>query len=293
MPLLVAVLYNLALPYWDTLRKNLAQKGVSSLTILHAPNLIGHPIGIAVLFALGLFAMPSDPTFFLFWFGMIVIASVAQTFNIWGLLETKFFGVQVLNSLGFLVNSIAAVILVGEHLNSIQLIAIALATIGVVCFAWPQRMAPGTFKWDRGVMFVILYLVLSGFSAALYKLATFHTPDYNTFLTGRFVGDLIGWTIVWVIGLTLISHRSPAAELVRCVSNPSGQKMIAGIILSTLVSSWLIYTLPLSTVAMLGTLTIPSAYLYGRFKYNDKVTTRMWAGTALIVPAVLLFIYFR
>lgn len=292
MPFLVAALNYLVLPYWDTLKKQLAQNGVSSLTILHAPNLVGHPIGIAILLMFGLFTMPSDATFFLLWFGMIVIASVGQTFNIWGLLETKFFGVQVLNSLGFLVNSVAAVLLLGERLSPIQYAAIALATIGVVCFAWPQRLTAGTFKWDRGVLFVILFLVLSGFSAVLYKLATFHTSDYSTFLTGRFVGDLIGWTAVWIIGLTLISRRSPASEFVRCVRDPSGQKMIAGLVLSTLVSSWLIYTLPLSTVAMLGTLTIPSAYVYGRFKYNDQLTARMWVGTILIVASVLLFVAF-
>lgn len=291
MPLFLGVLYNLALPYWDTLKKKLAEKNISSLTILHAPNLIGHPLGILLLFALGLFILPTDPLFYTSWFGMVAISAVSLTFHIWGLLRTNFFGVQILTRLGFLANTIAAIVLLGERVTLLQSIALGLATIAVFFFAWPKRTEDTAFVWDTGILFVLLSLVIDAFSTILYKTASLHTYSYASFLTGRFVGDLVSWTIVWILGLVVINKLSPVKELGRFMRAPEGRWMVVGSSLSNLLDSWLIYKLAVVTFSMLGTLTIPSAYFWSRITYREKITARMWIGTALSIAAMILFIY--
>jgi len=287
---LLAIVYNLTQPYIDLLRKKTAQKKYSSLTILHAPNLLGHPLGIAALFLLGMFVVPTDPVFFLFWFMMIAIASVQLTLNIWGMLETKFFGVQILSKLSFVVSSVAAILIIGEPLSGQRAFALGLATVGVVLFAWPTRTENTRLVWDRGIFFVLVSVVLSGFTTIFYKLATLHTASYSEFLTGRFVGDLIGWTAVWLFASFFIVRRNPFIELGRLIVDKHGGRMILVAAVSTLVGSWLIFKLPVTTISILSTLTIPTAYLIGRYSYDDHFTTRMWLGSLCIVVSVLLFI---
>lgn len=290
MLILLTAIYNLALPYWDTLKKYLSKEDISSLTIIHSPNIFGHPIGIAILVLLGLFAIPTDPRFFIFWFSMILITSVALTLYIWGLVATKFFAVQIIGKLGFVTGSIGAVLLIGESLTFLQIVAIVLAVIGVICFSWPKKFSRSNVVIDKGIVFVVISIILTGVAAVFYKMSTFYVPDYSTFLSGRFVGDLIGWTFVWLIVNTFFLRRNSFKELACCVKNSSGIKMILGIAVSTLLSSWLIYELPLSTFAMLGVLTVPAAYFLGRFKYGEDVNLRMWVGTLLVIVSISLFL---
>ncbi len=289
VPILLAVLFYVMSPYWDTLKKRLASDGIPSLTILQSPNIVGHPVGILALVLLGVFALPSGSTFFAYWFGMIAVSSISLTLVIWGLLRTKFFGVQALNQLGFVASSIAAVLLLGERYETIQIIAIGIALIGALCFVLP-RIQGARIKWDIGVLYVVVAVALSGLSSALYKLATLHTPDYLTFLSGRFVGDLIGWTLVGSIGLLIVSKKNPIREFVRLMRHPSGWRFAVGVSVATLLSSWLIYTLPLSMFAMLSSLTIPAGYFWSRLSYKETITPRMWTGAILIFVSVIVFI---
>jgi drug/metabolite transporter (DMT)-like permease len=291
MFIFLAVIYNAALPYWDSLKKKLAEKRISSLTIIHAPNIVGHPIGILILLCLGLFALPADPIFYLSWFGMVVISSFSLVLNIWGLLKTKFFGVEILSRLGFLANTIVAVLLLGERLTELQIVSLGFATVAILFFTWPKRTKGTKLVWDTGVFFIILSLIIGAFSTTLYKLAALHTTSYESFLSGRFVTDLIAWTIVWIVGLVFISKLNPLKELKRCLAAPEGRWMAIGLAGANLFGSLLIYELPVVTVSMLGTVAIPSAYLYSRFKYGELITTRMWIGTVLSVIAIILFLY--
>lgn len=291
MFIFLAVLYNAVLPYWDTLKKKLAEKRISSLTILYSPNIVGHPVGILILFCLGLFILPTDPVFYLSWFGMVVISSFSLVLNIWGLLKTKFFGVEVLSRLGFLANTIVAVLLLGERLTELQLISLGFATVAILFFTWPKRIKGTKLVWDTGVFFIILSLIIGAFSTTLYKLAALHTSSYSSFLSGRFVADLTVWTIVWIIGLVFISKLNPIKELKRCLGTHEGMWMAIGLAGSNLLGSLLIYELPVVTFSMIGTVAIPSAYLYSRFKYGELITARMWIGTALSVVAIVLFLF--
>lgn len=289
MPILVAVFYNLTAPYLDSLRKNIAERSVSSLTILHAPNIVGHPIGVGILLAIGLFSVPTDLTFFLWWFCVVAASALSLVWMMRGLLETHFFAVQVLIRSNFLSSSLAAMVILGERVTAVGIVSFALAALGICLFAWPHRAADTKIVWDRGVIFVILSLILFGLSVVFYKIAAIHAPDYTTFLTGRLLGDLIFWSVIWIIGVSTIGKKNPFEDLKRCISDREGLPMIAGIIASTLAASWLIYVLPVTTFAMLGTLAIPGAYFWSRIRYREHVTLRMWIGTGCIVIAIFLF----
>ncbi len=288
MLLFLAALNNLLSPYWDTYKKYLSKKGFASLTVICSPNLVEHSIGMIVLISLGLFVLRSDMHFYFYWFVMISIAAVELTLNIWGLVKSSFFGVRVVGSLSFVVSSIAAVFFIGEHLSHLQYLAIGIAIVGVALFTWPKNQNLSFKNLDRGIVFVFISVILSGISLIPYKMATFYTPDYTTFLTGRIVGDLIGWNLVWVISLLWIK-RSPLIELKRLMSTKEALILIIGASGANLLGSWLIYKMPVTELSILGTLGIITSYFIDSYKYKDRLTGRMWAGTVCIIFSIAVF----
>lgn len=217
MLILLTVINNLLAPYWDTYKKYLSKRGFASLTIICSPNLIEHLVGIIVLLSLGLFVLPTDTYFYLYWFLMVIISAVELTLNIWGLVKSSFFGVRIIGSLSFVVSSISAVFFIGEQLSLLQYISIVIAIFGVVLFTWPKNQSLSFKNIDKGIVFVFISVILSGISLIPYKMATLYTPNYTTFLTGRIVGDLIAWNFVWIVSLLWI-RRSPLIELKRLMS---------------------------------------------------------------------------
>ena len=292
MPIFLAVLNNLLAPYWDTYKKYLSKKGFASLTVISSPNLIEHSVGIIVLLSLGLFVLPIDPRFYFYWFLMVIISAVELTLNIWGLVKSSFFGVRVIGSLSFVVSSISAVFFIGEHLGYMQYLAILIAVIGVALFTWPKNQSVSFENVDKGILFVFISVILSGVSLIPYKMATFYTPSYTTFLTGRIVGDLIAWNLVWLISLFWMK-RSPLSELKRLVYTKEALILIVGASGANLLGSWLVYKMPVTELSILGTLGIITAYFINSYKYKSRLTMRMWAGTICILFSIGTFFFFR
>lgn len=288
MLIFLAALNSLISPYWDTYKKYLSKQGLASLTIISSPNLIEHSIGIVALLSLGLFVLPTDPLFYVYWFLMVIISAVELTLTIWGLVKSSFFGVRVVGSLTFVVSSIAAVLFIGEHLSLLQYGAIGVAVLGIILFTWPNDQSLSFKNLDRGIVFVVAAVVLSGISLIPYKMATFYTPDYTTFLTGRIVGDLVAWNFVWMVSLLWIK-RSPLTELKSLVSTKEALILIAGAAGANLLTSWLIYKMPVTDLSILGTLGIVTSYFLSTYKYKDKLTKRMLAGAVCIFVSVGAF----
>jgi drug/metabolite transporter (DMT)-like permease len=109
---------------------------------------------------------------------MIAISGVISTFVILGLLQTKFFTTQIIGSLGFVSSSLCAAFFLGEELHAGKIVALCVAVVGVVIFSW--KGSEHKLALDRGMIFTILAVLLSGFASILYKLATFHVPDYGS-----------------------------------------------------------------------------------------------------------------
>ncbi len=288
MLIFLAVINNLLAPYWDTYKKYLSKRGFASLTVISSPNLIEHSIGIIVLLSLGLFVLPTDPHFYFYWFLMVIISAVELTLNIWGLVKSSFFGVRVIGSLSFVVSSISAVFFIGEHLSYVQYLAILTAVLGVALFTWPKNQSFSFKNIDKGIVFVFVSVILSGISLIPYKMATFYTPNYTTFLTGRIVGDLIAWNLVWMISLLWIK-RSPLIELKRLIHTKEALFLIAGASGANLLSSWLIYKMPVTELSILGVLGIVTSYFIDSYKYNNRLTMRMWTGTVCVVFSIAIF----
>jgi len=275
-------------PYWDTYKRYLSKKGFASLTIICSPNIVEHSVGITVLLTLGFFVLPSDPLFYFYWFLMVAISAAELTLNMWGLVKSSFFGVRVVGSLSFIVSSLAAVLFIGEYVSFLQYLAIGLTLVGVILFMWPKGKSLTLKNLDTGIVFVVISVILSGLSLVPYKLATLHTPDYTTFLTGRIVGDLIAWNAIWLVSLLWIK-RSPIRELKNLLSTKESFMLIAGASGSNLLTSWLIYKMPVTDLSILGTLGIITSYFLGSYTYKEKLTKRMWFGAVFIVVSITIF----
>lgn len=288
MLIFLAIASDLLSPYWDTYKKYLSKEGFASLTVICSPNLVEHSIGMIVLISLGFFVLPTDIHFYFYWFVMILISAVELTLNIWGLVKSSFFGVHVVGSLSFVVSSIAAVFFLGEYLSYMQYLAIGIAIVGVALFTWPKNQNLSFKNLDKGVVFVFISVILGGLAVIPYKMATFYTPDYTTFLTGRIVGDLIGWNAVWMMSLLWIK-RSPLIELKRLMNTREALVLIVGASCSNLLGSWLIYKMPVTNLSILGTLSIITSYFINSYKYQNRLTGRMWAGTVCIIFAIAVF----
>jgi drug/metabolite transporter (DMT)-like permease len=288
MLIFLAAFNSLLSPYWDTYKKYLSKKGFASLTIICSPNLVEHSMGIIILLSLGLFVLPADPHFYFYWFIMVIISAVELTLNLRGLVKSNFFGVRVVGSLSFVVSSIAAVFFIREHVSLLQYGAIGIAIMGVALFTWPKGQGMSFKNMDKGIVFVVISVILSGISLIPYKMATFYTPDYSTFLTGRIVGDLVAWNLVWLASLLWV-RRSPIIELKNLVSTKEALTLIAGASGANLLMSWLIYEMPVTDLSILGTLGIVTSYFLSSYKYGDHLTGRMYAGTICILASIGLF----
>jgi drug/metabolite transporter (DMT)-like permease len=288
---LLTILTKIVEPYFSMFRKELAKDDIAPLTITHSPNLIGHPLGIILLLSLGMFILPTDFHFFLYWFGMIVISGVVSTFAILGLLETKFFTAQVIGSLGFVSSAICAHFFLKEPLGVWTIISLCIAVIGVLFFSC-NKDGKKALVFDRGTIFIIIAVALGGFSSVLYKLATTHVTGPAMLFTGRFVGDLIGWTIVWLISLCIIK-KNPISDLGSLLKKSHGRMYVIGVIITTGIDALLFYHLPVTSLSILGTITFPVMYLISYFKYKERITPLMWFGTFCIISSIILFLLFR
>lgn len=281
--------HQVALVYLDTLKKKLSQQGFASLTLIHGPNLIGHPILLVALLSFGFFHIPQHLEFFGWWATLTGVSIVQFTLQIWGLVRSSFFAVQALARSSFAVSATMGAIILQENLQPIQWLAIGIALAGSILFVVPKRRGL-RWHWDSGLVFTLISVLLGGCGAILYKVASSTTSSYFELLSGRIVGDLIGWTAVWFVVL-LCMRRQPVRELIRCLHNPTGAILLFGTASRALLNSWLIFMLPVSTLSMLNALAIPISYFVERYEGKQNRNWKQFAGSGLILLALLLFIW--
>lgn|GEM_PF-2469130 len=292
LAIILAVAYNLIYPYWNSKRRDQSVAGYLAMTIINAPNIVFHPFGILVLLLLGIFSLPSNLAFYASWAFMTVTGAVAFSLTMTGLKRTKFFAVEVINKFSFAVVALMAMLVLGERYTGLQVGAIVLGGVGVLLFAWPKRKAGAKFVFDQGVMLAILGLLINSVSLIYYKYAATLAPSYVQFLSGRFVSDIVTWGLVWYISAVWVK-RSFKKEFKGYFGDMRILAVSYGIALTNMVSSWLVFVLPASTFSMLLILSMPSAYLLGRHKYQEGTTKRMAAGSVLIALAVVGFVIYK
>jgi drug/metabolite transporter (DMT)-like permease len=71
-----------------------------------------------------------------------------------------------------------------------------------------------------------------------------------------------------------------------------GQIYIIGLVATTFLDTWLIYKLPVQTLAILGTIAFPITYFLSSYLYKERITRSMWIGTAFIIGSIIVFLTF-
>jgi drug/metabolite transporter (DMT)-like permease len=292
MAIFLAILRSLALPLGDVLRRHLSERQYSSLTIIFSINIVGHLVGIAYLLYTDRFSLPDAPFFYIFWAVMVGIAAGALTVNIWALRKTTLFNVQSLAKLTFISGALAGVLVVGESLVLQEWVALGIALLGTMAFVYAdiwENAASRTPFAEKGILLMLVSVALGGIGAAFYKLATTHVGDYWTLLTGRFVADYMIWGSIWFIGVLVIHCRNPVTEMRQLLTTKAGLVLALLFPIEPLLHSWLIYELPLTTLMIIGTISIPVSYVWSFYKHK-KISMWSTGGSLLIVLSVLCFV---
>ncbi len=132
--LLVFVLANTVVKtYFQSVKRDMSNKGFEVVLITAAISWVGILIlvGTAIF---GKFHIPTDPYFFYFWFGLSFITTVQLALSITGLTSSKFLAANSFSHLGFLVNTIYAVLFLSERLAGNQIFALIMAFSGALFF---------------------------------------------------------------------------------------------------------------------------------------------------------------
>lgn len=274
--------------YFESLKRDLVQIGYKKLSIICIINFVGHPILLAVLIVLGKFRLPSDPLFYLFWFGVVVIALVQFVIYLKGLSQAKFFAANTLYNLQFIVATLYAVLLLREIITTKQIIALFLATVGAVILLFPAR-TKNRFKWDKGLILVFVALLIYPLGVIFYKISSQHASTYSIFLSGRLIMDLVYYSLFY-FGVFKFWHKTnPIPELKSILLLPKGLVYVIGLNIATLVESWLIFVMPISWLVVLGTIAIPTGYFLDKIKYKEKVSSRAILAALIIITAIIIF----
>lgn len=286
---ILATLYHIIQTYFQSLKRDLANSGHSKLTIICLVNFVGHPVILVALLLLNKIELPSSPWFYLSWLGVVVIALIQNSFLILGLIKTNFFGANSLASLSFVTTSLYAVLFLGETLNFHQVIALSMAFVGVMLLVTPKQHKK-KLVWDWGLLFILFSLLIKPFGTIFYKFSALQTATYSELLTGRLVMDLIYYGIIYSLIFSLYFKKSPYLESKKMLRDSVGLKYVIGYNLLTLFNSWLIFKLPVTTLIVLSTISVPVSYFISKKKYIEKSHPKVVLATLLIVVSMVGFV---
>jgi len=281
--------------YLGSLKRDLSKDGFETILLILSIALVGSPIFMIVLAVTGQFVMPTDPYFYLLWFGLTLLTVIQFSFFISGLVKAKFLAANTFANLAFVVTTFYAMIFLRESVGPLQAMAVGMAAIGALFFfdwkALSQVGKPGADTSSNAGLFMILFsLFLSPFGSILYKAATLHAATYAQFLTGRLTMDLGYYLLFFFIIFAFWHKKSPLPRMFSFVSTWPGVIFMVGSALANLLDSYLTYKLPLPLLTIIGTIAIPAGYFVGHIKYKEKIEARYVWGAAFIMLAVVLFV---
>jgi len=285
---LIAVVNEFFKTYFDSLKRDLGEAGFKRVLILALTAWAG---GLIILWLLlrGQFQMPSDPQFYMLWFGLTLLTEISFTLMLTGMLNTSFFAATSLGNISFVITTIYAAIFLKEKYTLLQAGAIIIAGIGTLLF-FKIDFSKKLFTDNKGLFLILFSLLLTPLEYILYKAATLHASSYHQFLTGRLTMDLCFYTLFFLLVVLIWYRKNPLPDIVSFVCSGPGIGYVVGHTLTELVESWLIFKIPISLISMIGTLSIPTAYFIGRKKYQESLNWRHVGGAVLIALGVILFL---
>jgi len=226
------------------------------------------------------FQMPSDPTFYLLWFGLSLLTEISYTLVLAGMLNTTFFAATSLFNIEFVFTALFAAIFLGERENPIKIAAIIITACGALLF-FKKGISKKIFSENKGFFLIILSLFFTPVEYVLYKAASLHVSSYHQFLTGRLTMDFTFYTLFFILITAFWYRRNPIPHIRSYMFSRTGVAYIGGHTVTELLESWLIYKIPISLFTILGTLSIPTAYFVGKAKYEESFNWRHILGSTL------------
>jgi drug/metabolite transporter (DMT)-like permease len=284
------VLFNKTIQtYFQSLKKDLGRLGFDPTLLVVAISWANTPL-IILMILFGKFNLPSDPYFYFFWFILTLLATSGYILFINGILRARFVAGNSLGELGFVMTALYSVVILHEHLTQTQVFAIILALLGALLFFEWKNMHKEEIFHNKGLLLILFSIVLHPLNLIFYKLAIAHTNSYFQFLSGRFLMDLVYDSIFFFIVVYYIRHMNVKNEVHKFFFSTIGVIFAIGTALANLLDSWLIYKLPVSTFALLGTISIPIGYIIAKVKYKETIGVRYLIGGVLIIVAVFIFV---
>jgi drug/metabolite transporter (DMT)-like permease len=286
---IITLLNKIGQTYLQSLKKDLAKSGFESIVIVTSISWIG----VIILFGLlvmGKFSMPTDPLFYVFWLGLLLVATIQFILFLSGLIKTGFFVANSVNYISFVVTIAYAVLFLHESITTTQGVAVVIALIGATLFfSW--RRSAITKSNNQGLFLILFSLFISPLSVIFYKAAISHTSSYTQFLTGRLVMDALYYTSFLFILFVMWYRQNPFPIIKTFVSSKTGLIFMIGSAALNLIDSWLIYKLSVINFTILGTVSIVASYVIGRVKYKEQVSWRFIIGGAFIIFGVIFFTF--
>lgn len=277
--------------YLESLKRDLGEVGFRMILMIALNSWVGLCI-LAWLFLTNHFEMPVDPWFYVLWFGLAVLTEMSFAIFLLGMLNTTFFVASSLGNISFAITALYAGLFLHESYSPIQVGAILITAAGTLLF-FKRGAYKKLFTENKGVLLILFSLVMTPLEYVFYKSATLHANSYYQFLTGRLAMDFVLYTLFFVAMSLFWYRKNPLPQIRAFVSSNTGKVYVGGHAATELLESWLIYYIPISLFTMLGTLSIPIAYLVGQKKYREPPNVRHIVGAVLVALGIVLFLIER
>ena len=281
---ILAALNSSAELFITTLKRDLTKKKVHPLITTSISNVVGHPLILIVLLALWQFVLPGDPRFYISFSLLVFFAMMWFYFTLIGYARSMFSAATFVHATGVMFTVLGGVVFLGERLSWMQSICVIVTIVWVSVLSLPKKV-----RVDRGILFVLLGTLFGSIGTLFYRLSATLVPEYHVFLSGRLVVDA-GLLSVLLFVLFRKYHGSVSGGWKHFFSHKNAKEYVIMTVIRSLITSYLIFQLPATTMSMIGTLTLPFSFLLGRMKYREKPKWEVWIGSTLIFIGILVFI---
>jgi len=275
--------------YLQSLMKDLGKGVFESILIIALLSWVDLLVALG-LWASGMFQMPSDLWFYVFWFLLTLSTEITFTAFLLGILSSTLMAANSFENAGFIMTPLFAVIFLHESYGWLQAAAIAVAFIGALLFFERDSTMKGFISANKGLLLIVFSLVLAPLEYIFYKSATLHTASYHQFLTGRLVMDAAFYTLFFVCVVIFWYRKNPFPLMKAKALSKPGILFLAGTTIAELVESWLVFKMPIGLFMMLGVISIPVGYFIGWARYGDTIKKKEIIGGILVAVAVAMFI---
>jgi drug/metabolite transporter (DMT)-like permease len=273
--------------------RNVAQRSLTpklgTVGATHVRFLFGLPFALVMLGIVAAFAGPLPPlnAAAIGWAAIGALGQIAATALMLAVMQERSFVVTTAyTKTEPLLIAIFALIFLGEHAGPLLIVAIVIATAGVVFLSWPARAATEIFSWRPAILGIVsggLFAIASvGFRGAIVA-----TGDEN-FIAAATLMLAISLTIqtVTLTAWLLLRDR----PVLRAIFAAWPQSLAAGFLGAFASEGWFL-AFAIKNPASVRTLALVEIVIAGivsRRLFAQTPTLRDLAGLALVIAGIAL-----